>query len=145
MLDLRVEPFGSIDITIDGADRTAPDGRLVKGGGAAHTRKKIVAAAADRCVVIADSSKRLTALHPPVPLELPESGPAATMRRLHPASLRDTAQPGSVIHPGQRSPGTKKAAPVAAHRHRIRPAQRTRPRGFSATGGSSGAASRPPS
>ncbi|MFE4960640.1 ribose-5-phosphate isomerase A [Streptomyces sp. NPDC056653] len=56
MLDLRVEPFGSIDhfdITIDGADQIAPDGWLVKGGGAAHTREKIVAAAADRFVVIA--------------------------------------------------------------------------------------------
>ncbi|WUX04060.1 ribose-5-phosphate isomerase A (plasmid) [Streptomyces sp. NBC_01450] len=42
MLDLRVEPFGSIDrfdVTIDGADQIAPDGWLVKGGGAAHTRE----------------------------------------------------------------------------------------------------------
>jgi ribose 5-phosphate isomerase A len=92
MLDLRVEPFGSIDrfdITIDGADQVAPDGWLVKGGGAAHTREKIVAAAAVRFVVIADSSKRVTALHPPVPLELLEFGLAATMRLLHPVSLRD--------------------------------------------------------
>ena len=92
MLDLHVEPFGSIDrfdITIDGADQIAPDGWLVKGGGAAHTREKIVAAAADRFVVIADSSKPVTALHPPVPLELLEFGLAATMRRLHPVSLRD--------------------------------------------------------
>ncbi|MFE5096162.1 ribose 5-phosphate isomerase A [Streptomyces sp. NPDC056638] len=92
MLDLRVEPFISIDrfdITIDGADQIAPDGWLVKGGGAAHTREKIVAAAADRFVVIADSSKRVTALHPPVPLELLEFGLAATMRLLHPVSLRD--------------------------------------------------------
>ncbi|MCX4616091.1 MULTISPECIES: ribose 5-phosphate isomerase A [Streptomyces] len=92
MLDLRVEPFGSIDrfdITIDGADQITPDGWLVKGGGAAHTREKIVAAAAARFVVIADSSKRVTALHPPVPLELLEFGLAATMRLLHPVSLRD--------------------------------------------------------
>ncbi len=92
MLDLHVEPFGSIDrfdITIDGADQIAPDGWLVKGGGAAHTREKIVAAAADRFVVIADSSKPVTALRPPVPLELLEFGLAATMRRLHPVSLRD--------------------------------------------------------
>ncbi|MEV7385471.1 ribose 5-phosphate isomerase A [Streptomyces sp. NPDC091215] len=91
-LGLRVEPFGSIDrfdIAIDGADQIAPDGWLVKGGGAAHTREKIVAAAADRFVVIADSGKRVTALHPPVPLELLEFGLAATMRLLHPVSLRD--------------------------------------------------------
>jgi ribose 5-phosphate isomerase A len=92
MLDLRVEPFGSIDrfdITIDGADQIAPDGWLVKGGGAAHTREKIVAAAADRFVVIADSSKQVTALRPPAPLELLEFGLAATMRLLHPVSLRN--------------------------------------------------------
>ncbi|MEU7641446.1 ribose 5-phosphate isomerase A [Streptomyces sp. NPDC039016] len=91
-LDLRVEPFGSIDrfdITIDGADQIAPDGWLVKGGGAAHTREKIVAAAADRFVAVADSSKQVTALHPPVPLELLEFGLAATMRLLHPVTLRD--------------------------------------------------------
>ncbi|MFE7397658.1 ribose-5-phosphate isomerase A [Streptomyces sp. NPDC057557] len=43
MLDLRLEPFGSIDrldVTIDGADQVAPDGWLVKGGGAAHTRER---------------------------------------------------------------------------------------------------------
>src|SRR6478609_10388717 len=43
-LGLSVEPFGEIDqfdIAIDGADQDAPDGWLVKGGGAAHTREKI--------------------------------------------------------------------------------------------------------
>ena len=58
-----VEPFGSIDrfdIAIDGADEVAPDGWLIKGGGAAHTREKVVASAADRFVVIADSSKAVT-------------------------------------------------------------------------------------
>ena len=59
-LGLDVEPFEGIerlDIAIDGADQIAPDGWLVKGGGGAHTREKIVAAAADRFVVIVDSSK----------------------------------------------------------------------------------------
>ena len=59
-LGLSVEPFEAIerlDIAIDGADQIAPDGWLVKGGGGAHTREKIVAAAAERFVVIADSSK----------------------------------------------------------------------------------------
>ena len=45
-LGLRVEPFDTIDrfdMTIDGADQIAPDGWLVKGGGAAHTREKLVA------------------------------------------------------------------------------------------------------
>src|SRR5215510_13055729 len=91
-LGIRVEPFDTIDrfdITIDGADQIAPDGWLVKGGGAAHTREKLVAAAADRFVVIADSSKPVPALHGPVPLELLSFGLPATLRRLQPATLRD--------------------------------------------------------
>ena len=91
-LGLSVEPFGSIDrfdIAIDGADQITPDGWLVKGGGAAHTREKIVAAAADRFVVIADSTKPVAALGPPVPVELLEYGLAATLRRLGQVRLRD--------------------------------------------------------
>ncbi|HTN81655.1 MAG TPA: ribose 5-phosphate isomerase A [Acidimicrobiales bacterium] len=91
-LGLRVEPFDTIDrfdVTIDGADQIAPDGWLVKGGGAAHTREKLVAAAADRFVVIADSSKPVPALHGPVPLELLEFGLTATLHRLGDVTLRD--------------------------------------------------------
>jgi ribose 5-phosphate isomerase A len=91
-LGLRIEDVASIDrfdITIDGADQIAPDGWLVKGGGAAHTREKIVAAAADRFVVIADSTKPVQALHSPIPLELLSFGLRATMRRIAPVSLRD--------------------------------------------------------
>jgi ribose 5-phosphate isomerase A len=91
-LGLRIENFASIDrfdITIDGADQISPDGWLVKGGGGAHTREKIIAAAADRFVVIADSSKPVQALHSPIPLELLSYGLRATMRRIAPVSLRD--------------------------------------------------------
>lgn len=90
-LGLKVEQFSDIDrfdLTIDGADQVAPDGWLIKGGGAAHTREKIVAAAADRFVVIADSSKPVEALHPPVPLELLEYGLGATRRKLGAVTLR---------------------------------------------------------
>ena len=83
------EDIEHFDVTIDGADQIAPDGWLVKGGGAAHTREKIVAAAADRFVVIADSSKTVDALHSPIPLELLSYGLRATVRRLAPVSLRD--------------------------------------------------------
>ena len=91
-LGLDVETFANVDrfdMTIDGADQIAPDGWLVKGGGAAHTREKIVAAAADRFVVIADSSKPVDALHSPIPLELLAFGLRATMRRVTPVTLRD--------------------------------------------------------
>jgi ribose 5-phosphate isomerase A len=91
-LGIKIEDVASIerfDITIDGADQVAPDGWLVKGGGGAHTREKIIAAAADRFVVIVDSSKPVEALHSPVPLELLSFGLRATMRRVAPVSLRD--------------------------------------------------------
>ena len=88
-----VEPFEGLerlDIAIDGADQIDPDGWLIKGGGGAHTREKIVAAAAERFVVIADATKPVDAIAAPVPLELLRFGLAATLRRLGDVSLRDT-------------------------------------------------------
>src|SRR5271165_1122351 len=90
-LGIVVEPFeviDRVDLAIDGADQIAPDGWLVKGGGGAHTREKLVAASADRFVVIADSTKPVPAIHSPVPLELLAFGLASTLRRLGPATLR---------------------------------------------------------
>lgn len=78
-----------LDVTIDGADQVAPSGWLVKGGGAAHTREKAVAAAADRFVVIVSSDKLVERLTPPIPVELAEFGLAATLRHLQPVRLRD--------------------------------------------------------
>lgn len=55
------------DLAIDGADQVA-DGHLVKGGGAAHTREKLVDAAADSLLVVVDSSKLADALDHPIPV-----------------------------------------------------------------------------
>lgn len=92
-LDIPVEEFSSLrrlDIAIDGTDQVTPDGWLIKGGGAAHQREKIVAAAADHFVVIADSGKPVDALRPPVPLELIAFGLRSTLARLGPeVELRD--------------------------------------------------------
>jgi ribose 5-phosphate isomerase A len=91
-LGLEVERFDALDqldIAIDGADQVAPDGWLVKGGGGAHVREKIVAAAAERFVVIVDSGKPVEKLTPPVPLELSGFGLRATLRALDNAELRD--------------------------------------------------------
>jgi ribose 5-phosphate isomerase A len=91
-LGLRVEPFDELDrldLAVDGADQIDQAGWLVKGGGAAHTREKIVAAAADRFVVVASSDKAVSALGPPVPLELLAYGLRATLRALAPVELRD--------------------------------------------------------
>jgi ribose 5-phosphate isomerase A len=77
-----------LDLAIDGADQIAPDWWLVKGGGAAHTREKIVASMADRFVVIADSSKTVERLQAPIPLELLHFGLASTLRLLDDVTLR---------------------------------------------------------
>jgi len=90
-LGLAVEPFDGIDrldVAIDGADQVAPDGWLVKGGGAAHTREKVVAAAAERFVVVGDSSKTVEAIRPPVPVELLRYGLAATLRDIGDVAVR---------------------------------------------------------
>jgi ribose 5-phosphate isomerase A len=90
-LGLPVEPFEQLDrldIAIDGADQIAPSGWVVKGGGGAHTREKIVAAAADRFVVIASSDKVVELIEPPIPLELLSFGLPATLRALGDARLR---------------------------------------------------------
>ena len=71
-----------LDLAIDGADQISPEGWLVKGGGGAHTREKLVAIAAERFVVIADSTKVVPALHAPVPLELIAFGLGSTLARL---------------------------------------------------------------
>jgi ribose 5-phosphate isomerase A len=92
MLGLRVQPFDDferLDLAIDCADQIAPDGWLIKGGGGAHTREKIVAAAAERFVVIADATKLVDALHAPVPLELSPFGLAATLAQFESCEVRD--------------------------------------------------------
>ncbi len=89
---LPVEPFSGLarlDIAIDGTDQVTPDRWLVKGGGAAHTREKVVAAAADRFVVIGGADKTVDAIGPPVPLELLAFGLDATLRALGDVRLRD--------------------------------------------------------
>jgi ribose 5-phosphate isomerase A len=91
-LGLRIEAFEGIarlDMAIDGADQITPDGWLVKGGGGAHTREKLVAITAERFVVIADSTKPVGNLHAPVPLELLAFGLSSTLHRLTHAVLRD--------------------------------------------------------
>jgi ribose 5-phosphate isomerase A len=81
-----------LDLAVDGADQVAPDLWLVKGGGGAHTREKVVAAASDRFVVIVSGDKLVSHLHPPVPVEVLRFGLRATLRLLRelgPAKLRD--------------------------------------------------------
>src|SRR5262249_32742260 len=70
-----------IDLAIDGADEVAPDFTLIKGGGAAQTREKIIAALADDFTVAVDESKLVDRLGSryPVPVEAlpPAEAPVA--------------------------------------------------------------------
>jgi ribose 5-phosphate isomerase A len=92
-LGIPVEEFSELqrlDIAIDGTDQVTQDGWLIKGGGGAHLREKIVAAAAERFVVMADSSKPVDSLRAPIPLELFAFGLRSTLARLGPdVALRD--------------------------------------------------------
>ena len=84
----ELDDLGPLDMAIDGADQIDRDGWLVKGGGGALTREKIVAAAAQRFVVIASAEKAVETLTPPVPLELLTFGAQSTMDALGEVSLR---------------------------------------------------------
>ena len=125
-LGIPVEEFDSLtrlDIAIDGTDEVTPDGWLIKGGGGAHLREKIVAAAAERFVVIADSSKPVEALRGPVPLELFGFGAASTLERL-----------GREVRAARRS--------AQPRRRRDRRLPRRRPRRPGGAGGAAGGRSR---
>ena len=72
-----------LDLTVDGADEIDPKLRLIKGGGGALLREKIVASASKRMVVIADSIKLVPRLGAfPLPIEVVPFGLAATRRHI---------------------------------------------------------------
>lgn len=76
-----------LDLTVDGADEIAPDLSLIKGGGGALLREKIVAYASGRLIVIADESKWVSALGRfPLPVEVVPFGLAATRRAVEAAA-----------------------------------------------------------
>jgi len=104
-LGLRIETLdeiGWLDLTIDGADEVDPDLNLIKGGGGAHLREKIVAMASDRMVVIADPGKvvqQLGAFH--LPVEVLAFGFEATQELLRRA-LDDLGLGGKPVQPRRR-------------------------------------------
>jgi ribose 5-phosphate isomerase A len=83
MTVVDLDAVSRIDLTIDGADEIGPDLVLIKGGGAALLREKLVWEASDRCVVIADDSKRAERFGTyPLPVEVVAYGHATTARRM---------------------------------------------------------------
>lgn len=72
-----------IDLTVDGADELAHGLALIKGGGGALLREKLVWKTSDRCVVIADAGKQVRRLGAfPLPVEVIPFGHASTARRI---------------------------------------------------------------
>lgn len=85
-LGIRVAELGEtreIDLTVDGADEIGPGLSLIKGGGAALLREKLVWEASKRCVVIADAAKHLPVLGKfPLPIEVVAFGHKTTALRI---------------------------------------------------------------
>jgi len=78
-----LDDIDRLDLTVDGADEIDPALNLIKGGGGALLREKIVAAASDRMIVIADESKWVEVLGRfPLPVEVIPFGLAATRRAM---------------------------------------------------------------
>jgi ribose 5-phosphate isomerase A len=83
-LGVPLVPFEQIDrihLTVDGADEVDSNGNLIKGGGAALLREKIIASASDHMVVIADPSKQVERLGAfPLPVEVTPFGYTITAK-----------------------------------------------------------------
>src|SRR5512137_2583313 len=71
-----------LDLAIDGADQVDHNLYVIKGGGAAHTREKVVACSAQRFVIVADESKFVAKLTWPVPVEVLPFAARLVERRL---------------------------------------------------------------
>ncbi len=86
----------ALDLTVDGADEIDPDLNLIKGGGGALLREKIVAMASARMIVIADQSKLVERLGAfPLTVEVNAFGLAATHRQVE-AACAASGCPGPV-------------------------------------------------
>lgn len=95
-----LDEIQQIDVTIDGADEVDPNLQLIKGGGGALLREKIVASATKKLVIIADSSKQVVTLGRfPVPVEVIKFAEALVAKRI--AAL------GAAVTPRQDASGKK--------------------------------------
>jgi ribose 5-phosphate isomerase A len=84
-IDVRQpDDIAKIDLTLDGADEIDAQLRLIKGGGAAHTREKLVAQASAQLIIVADAGKRVRRLGEKMrlPVEILPFGARWTLQRL---------------------------------------------------------------
>lgn len=102
-IDVRApEAVSAIDLTIDGADEIDPALRLIKGGGGAHTREKLVARASRQLIIVADAQKRVARLgeRMRLPVELLPFAARWTLARLAALGLPPTIRAGFVSDNG---------------------------------------------
>ncbi len=93
----ELDEVGMLDLTVDGADEVDADLNLIKGGGGALLREKIVATASRRMVVIADGSKKVEALGRfPLPIEINPFAAATTTRAVE-AVAREFGCSGEIV------------------------------------------------
>ena len=93
---VTLDEVDRLDQAFDGADEVDPEGNLIKGRGAAHTQEKVVAACADRFVVLVDDSKMVQELGTlmPVPCEVLPMATAPATRRLRALGARPVLRMG---------------------------------------------------
>jgi ribose 5-phosphate isomerase A len=97
-----LDAMPQLDLTVDGADEIDPQLRLIKGGGGALLREKIVATASDRMVVIADESKLVPTLGLyPLPVEVVRFGLMATMRLVEVIAAQTGCHGAITLRPGE--------------------------------------------
>ena len=100
-----LEALDRLDVTVDGADEIDPRLNLIKGGGGALLREKIVAAASDVMLVIADSSKLVANLGKfPLPIEVNRFGLGATTRAVQEVIAAHGSQGGLVLRQADGAP-----------------------------------------
>ena len=98
---LEAQAVDRLAVYVDGADEIDPRGFMIKGGGAALTREKIVADLADRFVCIADESKQVAVLGAfPLPVEVIPMAAAQVARRFAALGAQATARPGVLTDNG---------------------------------------------
>jgi ribose 5-phosphate isomerase A len=97
-----LDEVGRLDLTVDGADEIDPALNLIKGGGGALLREKIVASASDRMIVIADDTKWVDMLGRfPLPVEVIPFGLAATQRAIGKAFAQAGVSGQMVVRKGK--------------------------------------------
>lgn len=99
---LAPDDIPALDVTIDGADELDPELRLLKGGGAAHTREKLVARASQQLIIVADAHKRVARLgeRARLPVEILGFGCGWTLARLAALGLDPRLRDGVVTDNG---------------------------------------------